>query len=83
MTRSLLLLLQLWLTLTHRLGAVHRAAAADRRGRRERGDVPGWVMVTIMSAALAVVLITVAGPKLVSLFNDSVDGVAKTPAPKN
>ncbi len=40
-------------------------------------------MVTIMSAALAVVLITVAGPKLVSLFNDSVDGVAKTPAPKN
>lgn len=72
MTRTLLLLLQLWTTLLGRA----------RRAGHDRGDVPGWVMVTIMSAALAVVLITVAGPKLVSLFNDSVDGVAKTPAPK-
>lgn len=44
----------------------------------ERGDVPGWVLVTIMSAALVALLITVAGPKLSSLFTSSVDKVSST-----
>ena len=48
----------------------------------ERGDVPGWVLVTIMSAALVALLITVAGPKLSSLFTSSVDKVSSTsPSP--
>lgn len=68
MTRPDLMLLQLWLTLTDR---------PARRGR-ERGDVPGWVMVTIMSAALVVALITIAGPKLSSLFSNAVDSTSKT-----
>jgi len=67
-TRPDLMLLQLWLTLTDR---------PARRGR-ERGDVPGWVMVTIMSAALVVALITIAGPKLSSLFSNAVDSTSKT-----
>jgi hypothetical protein len=70
-TRPDLMLLQLWLTLTDR---------PARRGR-ERGDVPGWVMVTIMSAALVVALITIAGPKLSSLFSNAVDSTSKTKAP--
>ena len=32
------------------------AAAADPGRRRDRGDVPGWVMVTVMSAGLVVVI---------------------------
>lgn len=37
-----------------------RAAGDDR----ERGDVPGWVMVTIMSAGLVVAILAVARPAL-------------------
>ena len=53
--------------------------ARDRvRRDPERGDVPGWVLVTIMSAALVALLITVAGPKLSSVFTSSVDKVSST-----
>ena len=31
---------------------------------RERGDVPGWVLVTLMTAGLVVLLWGVAGPAL-------------------
>lgn len=41
----------------------------------ERGDVPGWVMVTLMTAGLVVTLWAVAGPRLVELFNTSMDRV--------
>jgi len=30
----------------------------------ERGDVPGWVMITVMSAGLVAILGAVAGPML-------------------
>lgn len=46
------------------------------RGRnRERGDVPGWVLVTIMTAGLVSALWVVADEKLKALFNDALDGV--------
>lgn len=41
----------------------------------ERGDVPGWVMVTLMTAGLVVTLWAVAGPRLVELFNTAMDRV--------
>lgn len=41
----------------------------------ERGDVPGWVMVTLMTAGLVVTLWAVAGPRLVELFNSAMDRV--------
>jgi hypothetical protein len=43
--------------------------------RRERGDVPGWVLVTIMTAGLVSALWVVADDKLQQLFNDALDGV--------
>lgn len=46
---------------------------------RERGDVPGWVMITIMTAGIVVVLWGVAGPKLKDLFTTAMDSV-KGPA---
>jgi hypothetical protein len=42
---------------------------------RDRGDVPGWVLVTIMTAGLVTALWLVADDKLQSLFNDALDGV--------
>lgn len=82
MARTLLLLTTLWLALTDRLSRpLERPLGRPRRGGRDRGDVPGWVMVTIMSAALAVALITIAGPRLKTLFTNSVDSVSNTKSP--
>lgn len=43
---------------------------------RERGDVPGWVMVTVMTAGLVVALLALAGPKLTSAFSRAIDSVS-------
>ncbi|MFD5226884.1 hypothetical protein ACFWHT_14810 [Microbacterium sp. NPDC058342] len=48
-----------------------RALAED-----ERGDVPGWVLVTLMTAALVVVIWAVAGPALVDLFEQAIGRVS-------
>lgn len=42
---------------------------------RDRGDVPGWVLVTIMTAGLVTALWLVADDKLKELFSDALDGV--------
>jgi hypothetical protein len=38
----------------------------------ETGDVPGWVLVTLMTAGLVVLLWAVAGPALKTIFNNAV-----------
>ena len=42
----------------------------------DRGDVPGWVLVTMMTAGLVAALWAVAGPTLSKLFTDAVSGVS-------
>jgi hypothetical protein len=42
----------------------------------ERGDVPGWVLVTMMTAALVVLLWGIAGPALTGLFNQAISSVS-------
>lgn len=42
----------------------------------ERGDVPGWVLVTMMTAGLVVLLWGVAGPALTGLFNQAISSVS-------
>lgn len=49
---------------------------AGRIKRNERGDVPGWVMITLMSALLVAALLAIAGPRLEELFNQAIDRVA-------
>lgn len=41
----------------------------------DRGDVPGWVMVTLMTAGLVVGLWAVAGPQLQNLFTTAMNRV--------
>jgi hypothetical protein len=53
--------------------ATSRARLAGRG--RDRGDVPGWVLVTIMTAGLVTALWLVADDKLTQLFNDALDSV--------
>ena len=42
----------------------------------ERGDVPGWVMITLMSAVLVAALLAVASPALEGLFNEAINRVS-------
>ena len=51
-----------------------RPAAGDHP---ERGDVPGWVMITLMSAVLVAALLALAGPALEGLFNQAMDKVGQ------
>lgn len=39
--------------------------------RDERGDVPGWVMVTVMSAAVVAVLLPVAKDQLGTMLDNA------------
>jgi hypothetical protein len=43
----------------------------------ERGDVPGWVMITLMSAVLVAALLAIAVPALEGLFNQAMDKVGQ------
>jgi hypothetical protein len=46
-----------------------------RLGARERGDVPGWVLITIMTAGLVTVLWALAGDQLQSMFTEAMSSV--------
>lgn len=54
-----------------------RARAVARYDRaNERGDVPGWVMVTVMTAGLVAALWAVAGPELERMLRAALRSVA-------
>ncbi|WP_432495221.1 hypothetical protein [Kineococcus gypseus] len=56
--------------------ALRALPARDGHGDRgDRGDVPGWVLVTLMTAGLVVGLWAVAGPRLQQVFTHSMDAV--------
>lgn len=45
-------------------------------GARERGDVPGWVMISLMTIGIVSLLAAFAAPKLKEMFSDAVEGVS-------
>lgn len=53
-------------------GAFRRAVV-----RGERGDVPGWVLITLMTAGLVAVLWAVAEDQLKALFTDALDSARR------
>ena len=58
------------------VGAV--VARVRAAGGGERGDVPGWVLVTLMTAGLVSVLWFVAGDALVAVFQNAISTVTPT-----
>jgi hypothetical protein len=42
----------------------------------ESGDVPGWVLITLMTAGLVVLMWAVAGPALKGVFEQAMTKVA-------
>jgi hypothetical protein len=64
MTKELLtLLVRIQLEVTH------------PRRRDERGDVPGWVMVTVMTAGLVMVIWGLAKGQLQTMLSSALDSV--------
>lgn len=60
---------------------IERAVVRVQAGMRdiaddERGDVPGWVLITLMTAGLVVVIWALAGPALAGLFEQAIDRVS-------
>ena len=47
----------------------------ETRELSEAGDVPGWVLITLMTAALVTGIWAIAGPRLESMFTEALDGV--------
>jgi hypothetical protein len=43
--------------------------------RQERGDVPGWVLITLMTAGLVIVIWGLAGPALSEIFAQAISKV--------
>jgi hypothetical protein len=45
---------------------------------RDRGDVPGWVMVTVMTAILVVAILGVFEPEIKSAISNAIDSVSNS-----
>lgn len=50
--------------------------AARARLREDRGDVPGWVMVTVMTAVLVVAILGIFEPQIKSALSGIIDSVS-------
>ena len=63
------------------LGQLRRLRRFRRHCRRsarrcdERGDVPGWVLVTLMTVSIGMALWGIAEPQLVSILRAALDSV--------
>ncbi len=44
--------------------------------RHDDGDVPGWVLITLMTAGLVLLLWGVAGPALTAVFEQAIERVS-------
>lgn len=47
-----------------------------RSAGRDRGDVPGWVLITLMTAGIVTVLWAFAGPRLLAILTNALDSVS-------
>lgn len=57
--------------ITARLARVRNRAISQP----ERGDLPGWVLITVMTAALVTLIWAFAGDTLITMFQDAINSV--------
>lgn len=55
---------------------IPRLLAIPAGRRRDRGDVPGWVLITVMTAGLVSALWLFAGNALVEMFRTALSSVS-------
>ncbi|WP_137845130.1 hypothetical protein [Microbacterium sp. 2FI] len=68
-------MLRNWIARLGRVADAARGSASDLL-EDERGDVPGWVLITLMTAGLVVLIWALAGPALAGLFEQAISSVA-------
>jgi hypothetical protein len=51
--------------------------AAEQRLRSERGDVPGWVLVAVMTAGLVTAIWLIADDQLTSVLDRAISSVSQ------
>ncbi len=54
---------------------IHQRLFAANCGGRERGDVPGWVLVVLMTTGLVTAIWTIAAPRLTAILRNSLDSM--------
>ncbi len=57
------------------LGIKYEGVAVKKFLVSDRGDVPGWVLITLMTAGLVVLIWAFAGPALQGVFEQAMDRV--------
>ncbi len=62
-------------SMTPRRAASASHAPAQERASRERGDVPGWVMITMMTAIVVIVLLGVFQEAVVTAVKNAFDSI--------
>ena len=56
-------------------GALAALAARVRGNQPERGDVPGWVMITVMTAALVLAILVPFRTAIVAAVTEALNSV--------
>lgn len=61
------------IVLRQRLITMHSSFFA--RLKSDRGDVPGWVLVVLMTTGLVTAIWTIAAPRLTAILKNSLDSM--------
>lgn len=61
------------IVLRQRLITIHSSFFA--RLKNDRGDVPGWVLVVLMTTGLVTAIWTIAAPRLTAILKNSLDSM--------
>lgn len=61
--------------LVHRIKSKFAGRTISEQFSSERGDVPGWVLVVLMTTGLVTAIWTIAAPRLSSILRNSLDAM--------
>lgn len=65
------------ITMGLRAHALRCFIAAEQRVRDDRGDVPGWVLVAVMTAGLVTAIWLIADDQLTSVLDRAISSVSQ------
>jgi hypothetical protein len=71
--KSLVKMIDIHLIIQNRLQSSVKSIAF--LNRKSRGDVPGWVLVVLMTTALVTGIWSIAAPKLTTILRNSLDAM--------
>jgi hypothetical protein len=71
--KSLVKMINIHLTIQDRLQSTVKSTSF--LNRKSRGDVPGWVLVVLMTTALVTGIWSIAAPKLTTILRNSLDAM--------